>query len=111
MKTTIEKNRIFFSEGNKAFANITVNERNKSVYFELLKVVPKYRNCHLATKLMIKILTFIKEKGYHSISLSPLPLDLSGPNLEELILFYKKFGFDLSENRNTTYPYLMSIYL
>lgn len=107
MKITLEKNKIYFNDADKAFANITINDT--LVYLELIKVDVKFRGRSLATELMIKILEYIKTnyKDITHIALNPTPLDSNGLNLEQLIIFYEKFGFKKVKICDLYYPNLM----
>ncbi len=109
MSIEIINNRIYFNDNNKAFANIRINESTKYAYIELLKVVPEHRHKHLASSIMIKILSYIKNTAIKHIELNPLPLDTSGLKLHELIAFYTKLGFKKSRNKNEQKPNLMSL--
>lgn len=107
MTTKIKNNRIFFNEEDKAYANLTLIGDKDLAHLELIKVEPKYRRMHLATHMMEKLLSYIDKRGYTNIELNPLPLDLTGMNLNQLIGFYKKFGFKLSNSKSRSTPYLM----
>lgn len=108
MIAEIKNNKIFFNEEDKAFANLTFDKNNKSIHLELIKVVPKYRRMHLATLLMKELLLYVDRSGYTYVDLNPLPLDKQGMNLKQLMVFYEKFGFKLSENNPKYSPYLMN---
>lgn len=105
-----EKNRVYFNYDDKSFANISIKE--DTVRLELIKTLPQFRKFHIATKLMLQILQYIKEqKLYKIIYLNPLPLDRLGLDLEQLIVFYSKFGFKSSPLKDQHCPYLMEKHL
>lgn len=101
------KNRTYFNIDNKAYANISFEEEYKIVCIELIKVDLEYRQNGFASTLFDKVIEYIKTSGYKRIELNPLPLDRHGLNLNELISFYKRRGFNVTcENRRES-PYLM----
>jgi GNAT superfamily N-acetyltransferase len=108
MKIEVKNNnRIYFNDKNKAFANITID--GDKVNLELLKVIPAHRAMGLAKELMYKIMQYIRYTLFKAkqITLNPLPLDSSGLTLDELILFYTKFGFKRSYLYQRESPYHM----
>lgn len=109
MGIEIINNRIYFNDDNKAFANALIDATNSYAYIELLKVVPEYRQQHLASKLMRILLSYIKNMSIQQIELNPIPLDTTGLKLNELISFYSKLGFIKSVNQSEYRPNLMSL--
>lgn len=107
MKVLIDKNRIYFNENDKAFANISI--KKKVLTLELIKVPNKFRKKHLASKLMKDVLLFIKNNlsDKRKLILNPLPLDSTGLKLDALICFYKNFGFKNSKSHTLSDPYKM----
>ncbi len=103
-----KNSKIYFNDDNKSFTNITINKKTNSAFIELIKVLPKYRNNKLATKLLRKVIEYLKVLGYKLISLNPLPIERDGLNLNQLIVFYRNFNFVSSSRYNRTYPYLMN---
>lgn len=101
------KNRIYFNNDNKAYANISIKKH--TIIIELIKVLPEYRNKHLATNLMKDILAYIKQilKDIKRVILSPLPLDTDGLKLNALMKFYQNFGFKQSKYHDIYAPYKM----
>jgi ribosomal protein S18 acetylase RimI-like enzyme len=108
MKIEVKNNnRIYFSDKDIAFANITID--GDRVNLELLKVTQSYRQMGFAKELMHKIMQYIRYALFkiRHITLNPLPLDNSGLTLEELIIFYQKFGFERSYVNHRESPYHM----
>lgn len=108
MKIEVKNNnRIYFNDKDKAFANITIE--GDSVNLELLKVIPSHRELGLAKDLMYKVMQYIKYALFKAkkVTLNPLPLDSTGLSLDELIIFYKKFGFERSYLHQREFPYHM----
>lgn len=111
MSIKIINNRIYFNDDNKAFVNARIDSVNSYAYIELLKVVPRHRNKHLASRIMIKVLSYIKNQAIKRIELNPLPLDSSGLTLPQLIEFYTKLGFKKSVNKKDNKSNLMLLIL
>ncbi|HIP12638.1 MAG TPA: N-acetyltransferase, partial [Arcobacter sp.] len=63
MKIKEKNNKIYFNHEDKSFANITINKINKSVYLELIKVLPEFRNNHLASIMMKEVIIYLKKLG------------------------------------------------
>ena len=104
-------NKIFFNDEEKAFANITIGKY--SVKIELLKVEQAYRGMKLASNLLSKIISFIKTNILHvkEIVLSPLPLEKSGLNIDELISFYERYSFIKPYTTPISEPFRMVKYI
>jgi len=105
---TIEqsKNETLFS--NK-YGHGKVTYNNTITEISIMHVELKYRNQGYGKKLMGYILDYIKiiYPQTTKIILSPLPVDNYGLQLNELIEFYKKFGFKECEEYPQDKPYLM----
>lgn len=110
MKIKVKENKIYFDDG-KVFGNIKVKE--KSVNIELIKVLPPYRHKRLATSFVEYVLRYINSniKNANRITLTPLPLDSDGLNIEQLISFYENFGFRRDNLTNSFEKYKMTKYL
>ncbi len=108
MKIIREDNKIYFNNDDKSFANVTINTKKNSVFLELIKVLPTYRKNHLASRMLSTVMKYIKNLGYKIINLNPLPLDMNGLNLTELINFYQKYNFKSAIIQDRAYPYMMS---
>lgn len=108
----IEKknNKITFKYLDKAYAHIHIDEKKSEIFIDVIRVLQPFRNNGIATMILKEILTYVTFflQSIKKISLSPLPLDTTGLNLEELINFYKKFGFSLCSSKDISTPYLMS---
>lgn len=114
MKINQKENRIFFNENNMFYGNISVN--NGLVKIELIRVYEKYRGKGFATKLLQKMIQYIKNHYKHvKIILSPMPISSGGDesmlNLQQLIKFYKKNKFTESSEKTREEPFLMERYL
>ncbi len=108
MNITTNNNRIIFNDmNNKTLANISFNKNHDCAFLELIKVDQNCRRKRCATKMMYKMLAYLKLHNYIKVSLSPLPLEHNDISLNELITFYKHFGFKISKNINQSSPYLM----
>lgn len=108
----IEKkdNRIHFKYSDKAYAIVALDKNNSTVTLDTIRVFEPFRNRGIATNVMKNILIYIATffKSIKKIVLNPLPLDTNGLNIQQLINFYKKFGFDSLKNYDRATPYLMS---
>lgn len=102
--------RIFFKYKDKAYASIGLDTTNEKVTIDIIKVLPSFRKNGIATMIIKKILEYVSLflTKVKTIVLSPLPLDSDGLNLEQLINFYKKFGFNPCPTTDISTPYLMS---
>lgn len=107
MKIKQINNHIYFNDDEKSFLNLSI--KGDTAILELIKVEEKYRNCKLASKLVLYMLSYIKKNltNIKTIELSPLPLDKKGLSLELLIKFYEKFGFKRKFAQRVSEPYLM----
>lgn len=106
MEITQKENRVYFNYDDKAYANISIHK--KTIRLELIKTLPKFRKCGYATRLFIEVLKYIRAKfKSYALYLNPLPLDPNGLKLQQLINFYKKFGFRQSSKCDKYEPYLM----
>lgn len=104
-----ENNRIHFKYLDKAYAIIAVDEAKSTITLDIIKVLEPFRNSGIATKVLKEVFTYISSffKTIRKFVLNPLPLDTKGLNLEQLIRFYKNFGFTLLEKNDKSTPYLM----
>jgi ribosomal protein S18 acetylase RimI-like enzyme len=108
MTITQKDDTIIFNDlDEKSLANISLNKNHDLAFLELIKVDQKCRRRRCATRMMYKMLKYLKSHHYKKISLSPLPLEANGIKLNELISFYEYFGFKKSIHADQTYPYLM----
>jgi ribosomal protein S18 acetylase RimI-like enzyme len=60
-----------------------------------LKVDRRYRGSGHAIELMNKTLSIIKERGFNRVYLNANPIDSGGLDLNGLVSFYRKFGFEI----------------
>ena len=110
-----KENRIYFKESNIAYGNISMNDN--SIKIELIRVYEKYRGRGFATKLLEKMLQYIKVHYKHAkIILSPMPIGTGGQNdsklsLNQLIKFYKHHNFQESKEKTREEPFLMERYI
>jgi len=111
MKITKEKNKIYFDFEDKSSANINI--KNDFIKIELIKTELKYRGQRFASKILKYIIGYIKInfKSIKKILLSPLPLDINGLDLNELISFYKRYNFKKSDMPSREEPHLMVRYI
>lgn len=79
----------------------------------MMQVEVKYRQKGYAKKLMKYILHYIQAvyPNTKKIILSPLPLASDGLDLESLMKFYKKFGFEESKEHPREKPHMMEMVL
>ncbi|NQY21894.1 MAG: GNAT family N-acetyltransferase [Campylobacteraceae bacterium] len=104
-------NRTYFNIENIAYANISFLEEYGIVCLELLKVEIEHRQKGFGSYLFDEVISYIKASGYKRVELNPLPLDSNGLNLNELISFYKRHGFEMSLNKRLESPYLMEMFI
>ncbi len=107
MKVLKKNNKFYFNNNDISFINITIYK--DTLFLEIIKTLPTYRNNSYATETLKRVLKYLKKQNkYKKIYLNPLPLDSTrGLNLEMLINFYKKFGFYKSIKSDSSRPYLM----
>lgn len=96
MKIRKTNNKIYFNYEEKSFGNITVSDNCATI--ELIKVIPSFRGARLATRTLLNIISYIRVnlKNITKIELTPLPLESNGLNYDQLVGFYKKYGFQKS---------------
>lgn len=102
--------KIIFNYRDKAYAIMDIDSLNSEIRLNILRVSNPFRNMGIATFVMKEILNYISKffNSIKKITLSPLPLDTNGLNHQQLISFYKKFGFKLCQSNDISTPYLMS---
>jgi len=109
-----KENRIFF-EDDCSYGNISID--NNQVKIELIRVHEQCRGRGFASKLLEKMIQYIKDHYKHiKIVLSPMPLSRGGINesildLQQLIKFYKSHKFKESNEKTREEPFLMVRYL
>lgn len=115
MNINQKENRIYFNENDTSYGNISI--KDGLVKIELIRVNEKYRGQGLASKLLEKMIQYIKNHYHHvKIVLSPMPMSFGGANesifsLEQLIKFYKNHKFKESKNKTREEPFLMERYV
>ena len=114
MNITRQDNRVYFNDNNISFGNISIHE--SFIKIEMIRIIPQFRGKGLSRNFFTTILQYIKQNlTCKKILLSPLPINNGGEELrlefEELINFYKKFDFKISEEKSQEEPYLMVKYL
>lgn len=67
--------------------------RERIIKIEHIKVDDFYKNEGIGTMLMKKGIETMKKKGFDQFYLNASPMGSSGLNLNDLVDFYKKFGF------------------
>tara|TARA_R110000868_G_scaffold381702_2_gene648113 strand:+ start:1378 stop:1839 length:462 start_codon:yes stop_codon:yes gene_type:complete len=60
-----------------------------------LRVDERYRGGGYAKELMNKTLSLIKERGYDRVYLNANPMGFGGLDVNDLVGFYQKFGFQI----------------
>lgn len=106
MKFLKKQDKILFNNNDISFGNLSIN--NDVLTLEIIKTLPAFRNQKYGTKTLKGILKYVSlELKYKKIYLNPLPLDSDGLKLENLIVFYRKFGFKKSNKADISSPYLM----
>jgi len=114
MEIIKKENRIYFNDNDISFGNISIHDTY--IKIEMIRIIPEYRGQGLGHKLFIFIINYIRKNfNCKKIILSPLPIKTGGDenilNLEQLVIFYKKFGFKMSEETTKEEPYLMVLKL
>jgi GNAT superfamily N-acetyltransferase len=77
------------------------------VKIEYLNVEDKYKNSGVGSELMKRGMILMRKNGYTQFYLNASPMGMSGLNTNELVNFYKKFGF--KEILNQGHNVLMSV--
>jgi GNAT superfamily N-acetyltransferase len=77
------------------------------VKIEYLNVEDKYKNSGVGSELMKRGMVLMRKNGYTQFYLNASPMGRSGLNTNELVNFYKKFGF--KEILNQGHNVLMSV--
>jgi len=60
-----------------------------------LRIGERHRGGGFAKELMNKTLSMIKERGYDRVYLNANPMGFGGLNINDLVGFYRKFGFEI----------------
>jgi len=109
-----KENRVYFNDKDIAFGNISIHET--FIKIEMIRIIPQFRGKGLSRKFFTSILQYIQQNlTCKKILLSPMPINNGGEEqrleFEELVNFYKKFNFKISEEKSQEEPYLMVKYL
>lgn len=91
---------IVFEAYNYDFHDVISEEQFDEIFsddtlikLEHLEVEDGFKNEGIGSQLMVKGLEFMKSKGYTEFYLNASPMGFNGLGLNDLIKFYKKFGF------------------
>lgn len=90
------------SEYNINF-NLTIWDKDKTVWLNRIIIPKKYRCLHIGTKLMNEFINWLNENHYKSYLLVS---NCYGTNEQILIDFYKKFGYKITnefKSKNNIY--------
>ena len=111
MRITKKENRIYFDYQDISSANINI--KDGFVKIELIKTNLQYRGQKFASKILNYIIDYIKInfKNIKKVILSPLPLDIHGLKINDLISFYTRYKFVKSDVYCISEPHLMVRYL
>jgi len=119
IKTNEDHTYITAYQGAKIFGNVVINWITASGYdyefnnelseddydrmfpddkfakIEQIKVDKKYRSSGYAKKLMERAIEIIKEEGFDRVYLNANPMGFDGLDVNDLVGFYKTFGFEI----------------